>query len=359
MRLPPGGDRDRAEFELRLEILGPLIAARGYGAAEVEREIDSAVELSTRLGTTDRIVAALFHKWMGRFNETEARLQVARQIAEVAANGSTFDKLMSHRCMGTTLLFRGEFKEAIFEFEQFLEMYVPELHSEALDKIGATLHDVAVKVGLAEAWTLLGDAEFGPVWRKIALEDAQAGGHFQTLCLTTAFAGGLLAAFTGDIDDLAFHASRLRSLTLQHDLPFWRPHADLLAGVAAIHRGAIDKGFRQAQSGIQRLMTAHEPSLTAWCVVFVGGCLKAHRIEEGLANFAAIAAEVESGERWIAAEFHRLRGLLRLHAGDGQGGLSDLTEARRIATQQGSILLKSRADSDFEIHSKATLDRIG
>jgi hypothetical protein len=179
------------------------------------------------------------------------------------------------------------------------------------------------------------------------------------LCHATAFAGGLLAAFTEDIDDLAFHASRLRSLTLQHDLPFWRPHADLLAGVAAIHRGAIDKGFRQAQHGIQRLMTAHEPSLTAWCVVFVGGCLKAHRIEEGLANFAAIAAEVEHGERWIAAEFHRLRGLLRLHAGDGQGGLDDLAEARRIATQQGSNLLKLRADADLEIHSKATLDRIG
>jgi class 3 adenylate cyclase len=359
LRLPPGSDRDLREFELRLEILGPLIAARGYGAPEVEREIDSAVELSTRLGTTDRIVAALVHKWMGRFKETEARLQVARQIAEVAANGSTFDRLMSNRCMGTTLLFRGEFKEAIFEFEQFLAMYVPELHSEALDKIGATLHDIAVKVGLAEAWTLLGDGQLGALWRKIALEDAQAGGHFQTLCHTTAFAGGLLAAFTEDIDDLAFHASRLRSLTLQHDLPFWRPHADLLAGVAAIHRGAIDKGFRQARGGIQRLMTAHEPSLTAWCVVFVGGCLKAHRIEEGLANFAAIAAEVETGERWIAAEFHRLRGLLRLQAGDGKGGLGDLTEARRIAMQQGSILFKSRADSDLEVHSKATLDRIG
>ncbi len=359
LRLPEGSDRDLLEFDLRLEILGPLIAARGYGAAEVEREIDCAVDLSTRLGSNDRIVAALVHKWIGRFNEPEARLQVARQIAEVAAHGSTFDRLMSHRCMGTTLLFRGDFKEAIFEFERFLAMYVPELHSEALNKIGATLHDIAVKVGLAEAWTLLGSPERAAHWRKTALEDAQASGHFQTLCHTTAFAGGLLAAFTEDIDDLAFHASRLRSLTLQHDLPFWRPHADLLAGVAAIHRGAIDKGFRLARQGIERLMTAHEPSLTAWCIVFVGGCLKAHRIEEGLANFASIAAEVENGERWIAAEFHRLRGLLRLQIGDGKGGLDDLAEARRIATRQGSILLKSRADADLEVHSKATLDRIG
>jgi hypothetical protein len=354
-KLPPGNDRDLREFDLRLEILGPLIAVRGYGAAEVGREIDFAVDLSTRLGTSDRIVAALVHKWMGRFNETEARLEVARQIEEVAANGSTFDKLMSHRCMGTTLLFRGEFKDAIVEFEQFLAKFIPEVHSEALNKIGATLHDIAVKVGLAEAWTLLGDPERASLWRGTALADAQASGHFQTLCHTTAFAGGLLAAFTEDADDLAFHASRLRSLTLQHDLPFWRPHADLLAGVAAIHRGAIDKGFRLAQHGIQRLMTAHEPSLTAWCVIFVGGCLKAHRIEEGLANFASIAAEVENGERWIAAEFHRLRGLLRLHAGDAQGGLGDLAEARQIATRQGATLLKLRADTDLDLHSSPRL----
>ena len=94
-------------------------------------------------------------------------------------------------------------------------------------------------------------------------------------------------------------------------------------------------------------------------MIFVGGCLKAHRIEEGLANFASIAGEVETGERWIAAEFHRLRGLLRLHAGDGQGGLDDLAEARRIAAEQGSMLFKSRADADLDFHAKAALDRIG
>src|SRR5262249_16794517 len=46
-KLPAGSDRDRREFDLRQEILGPLIAARGYGAAEVEREIDFAVDLSS------------------------------------------------------------------------------------------------------------------------------------------------------------------------------------------------------------------------------------------------------------------------------------------------------------------------
>jgi len=347
-RLPPGRERDVREFDLRLGILGPLIAARGYGASEVERQISHAVELSARIGAGDRIVPALFLNWIARFNETDVRFEVARQIAQVAAQGSTLDKLMAHRCMGTTLLFRGEFAAAIAEFEHFQELFDPELHNEALNRIGATVHAVTVKVGLAEAWTVLGDAERAGFWRKAALDDAEASAHYQTICHTAAFAGGLLAAFLEDADDLAFHALRLRNLTAQHDLPYWRPHADLLGGVADIRRGAVEKGFRLAQQGMERMIAERLPSLTAWCVVFAGGCVKAQRPKEGLATLAGIAEEVETGERWTAGEFHRLRGLLRVQSGDSAGGLGDLAEARRIAVQQGAGLVERRATADLE-----------
>jgi class 3 adenylate cyclase len=353
-KLPAGRERDLREFDLRLGILGPLIAARGYGAREVERQIAQAVELSARIGTSDRIVPALFLNWIARFNETDLRFEVARQIAQVAAQGSTLDQLMAHRCMGTTLLFRGEFAAAIAEFERFQRLFDPELHSEALNRIGATIHAVTVKVGFAEAWTVIGDAERAGFWRKAALDDAVASGHYQTICHTIAFAGGLLAAFMEDAEDLAFHAGRLRDLTLQHDLPYWRPHADLLAGVADIRRGAVEKGFRLAQHGMEQMIAERLPSLTAWCVVFAGGCVKAHRPQEGLATLAGIADEVETGERWTAGEFHRLRGLLRLQSGDSAGGLDDLAEAERIAAQQGSILVERRVTADRERLARAS-----
>ena len=157
-----------------------------------------------------------------------------------------------------------------------------------------------------------------------------------------------------DADDLAFHAARLRDLTLQHDLPYWRPHADLLGGVADIRHGAIEKGFRLAAHGMERMIAERLPSLTAWCVVFAGGCVKAHRPEEGLATLAGIAEEVETGERWTAGEFHRLRGLLRLQAGDSEGGLDDLAEAQRIAVQQGAGLVERRATADLARLAKAS-----
>jgi class 3 adenylate cyclase len=353
-KLPPGRERDLREFDLRLGMLGPLIAARGYGAREVERQIAHAVELSARLGASDRIVPALFLNWIARFNETDVRFEVARQIAQVAAQGSTLDKLMAHRCMGTTLLFRGEFLAAIAEFERFQALFVPEAHNETLNRTGATIHAVIVKVGLAEAWTVLGDAERAGFWREAALGDAEASGHYQTICHTAAFAGGLLAAFMEDADDLAFHAARLRDLTLLHDLPYWRPHADLLAGVADIRRGAVEKGFPLAQHGMERMIAERLPSLTAWCVVFAGGCVRAHRPQEGLATLAGIAEEIEIGERWTAGEFYRLRGLLRLQAGDSAGGLADLAEAQRIAVQQGAGLVEGRVAADLERLAKAS-----
>jgi hypothetical protein len=146
----------------------------------------------------------------------------------------------------------------------------------------------------------------------------------------------------------------LRNLTLQHDLPYWRPHADLLAGVAEIRRGAIEKGFQLAAHGMEQMIAARLPSLTAWCVVFAGGCVKAHRPQEGLATLAGIAEEVETGERWTASEFHRLRGLLRLQSGDNSGGLKDLAEAQRIAVQQGAGLVERRVAADLERLAKAS-----
>src|SRR5262249_53859323 len=107
--LPSGRERNVREFDLRLSVLGPLIAARGYGAREVERQIAHTVELSARIGGGERIAPALFLNWIARFNEADIRLELARQIAQVAAaRGSTLDRLIAHRCMGTTLLFRGE-----------------------------------------------------------------------------------------------------------------------------------------------------------------------------------------------------------------------------------------------------------
>jgi hypothetical protein len=182
------------------------------------------------------------------------------------------------------------------------------LHNEALNRVGATVHAVIVKVGLAEARTVLGDAERAGIWRRAALEEADASDHYQTICHTTAFAGGLLAALMEDADNLAFYATRLRDLTLQYDLPYWRPHADLMAGVADIRRGIVEKGFPLAQHGMERMIAERLPSLSAWCVVFAGGCVRACRPQEGLATLAGIADEIETGERWTAGEFHRLCG---------------------------------------------------
>jgi hypothetical protein len=347
-QLAPGRERDVREFDLRLGMLGPLIAARGYGAREVERQIAHAVELSARIGGGERIVPALFLNWIARFNETDVRFEVARQIAQVAAQGATLDRLIAHRCMGTTLLFRGEFTAAIAEFEAFQKLFDPPSHNETLNRVGATVHAVIVKVGLAEAWTMLGDTARAGVWRKAALEEAHASGHYQTICHTTAFAGGLLAALTEDDDSLAFHAARLRDLTVKHDLPYWRPHADLLAGIADIRRGMVEAGFRLAQHGMERMIAERLPSLSAWCVVFAGGCVRAHRPEAGLAALARIAGEIETGERWTAGEFHRLRGLLRLQSGDSAGGDEDLAEAQRIAARQGAALVERRVSADRE-----------
>src|SRR6202012_993138 len=105
---------------------------------------------------------------------------------------------------------------------------------------------------------------------------------------------------------------------------------------------------------MERMIAERLPSLTAWCVVFAGGCVKAHRPEEGLETLAGIAEEVETGERWTAGEYYRPRGLLRVESRHSAGGLDDLAEAQRIAVQQGSALVERRATADLERLAEAS-----
>lgn len=354
-RLPQGRERDNRELGLRLATIGPLIAVRGYSSADVEKEMDRAVELCGRTGSADRLVPALTHKWLAMLgsDDMNGRHELSRQIAEAAVLGGTVDRLVAHRVMGSTLLFRGEFAAAAAEFEAFLALYDPGLHDEPLSRVGATNHAVTVKLCLAEAATLMGEAVRAARWRAAALDAARADGHFQTLCQTIAFGGGLLAELAGDPDEVAAHAAELRRLTVEHALPFWRGHADLLAGLADIGRavragGDVEPGFRLARGGLDALLAGRAFLLAAWCVLYAAACAKdGGRHEEGLAVLAAAEPRVRGGERWMAAEFHRIRGLLRLRQGGVPDGLADLAEAASIARAQGSPLFEARATAEL------------
>jgi hypothetical protein len=135
----------------------------------------------------------------------------------------------------------------------------------------------------------------------------------------------------------------------RHDLTPWQPHADLMSGLAEIYRGTNAQGFTLARQGVDALIAMNAYALSSWIVLFADACDAHGRIEEAAAVLPVAEVRIEKGERWVAAEFHRLRAKLAAARGGRPGTINaDFDEAMAIATKQGAGLLRERAERDLE-----------
>jgi hypothetical protein len=149
-------ERDDRDLTYHLNLASALIATRGFASAGVADEMEQAVALSRKLGTTANLIPALTSKWIvtGSGGDCRASLELALQIRHAAENGSTVDRLLAHRTLGTSLLFSGQFRRAIEELEQFFALYDRDRDEAELRRVGPSNHAIFSMVGLAEIYTL-------------------------------------------------------------------------------------------------------------------------------------------------------------------------------------------------------------
>jgi class 3 adenylate cyclase len=349
--LPAGTERDERELGLRLGMIGPLIAVRGHGSRDVAAAVDQALELHRRLDSKQSIVPPLTLKWLAQLggSDYEALHGTALLIAEKAKQAGPVDRLLARRTMGTTLLFRGELAGAVAQFTDFLAIYDPTAHDSLLGRAGATSHAGASLLGLSECYTLMDRPDERDKWRQALFAHAQERNHVPSLCPTLSFGGCWISATLRRFDEFVPYAEELRRLVQRHDLAVWQPHADLMSGLAEIHRGSNGPGFTLARQGVDALIAMNAYALSSWIILFADACDSHGRMEEAAALLPVAEVRIEKGERWVSAEFHRLRAKLAIARGGRSTAVaSDLEEAAAIASRQGASLLRERAQQELE-----------
>ena len=159
--------------------------------------------------------------------------------------------------------------------------------------------------------------------------------------------GCLLPAVRRQNEELARSAAELGALTTQHDLPFWRGHADLFTGLALIREGRADEGFVAARRGIKGLI-ASNAFANVWYILYAEACEAAGRIAEATEILALALPPLEHGEVWFAAEFHRVRARVELARGDGvEAARRGFQTALDIAQEQGARLFLRRGQDEL------------
>lgn len=348
-RCAEGRERDERALAYHLNRLSALIAARGFAADGVAEEMEQAEHLSLRLETRANLIPALISKWavLGSGGSFRASFELAHKIGEAAQDGSEIDRLLAHRVLGTSSLFSGNLSRAMQEFQSFLTLFDPVKHGEELEKVGPSDHAARVMLGVAQIHTLRAEFEASDDWRMKAIDTARKSGRVHDICHAIVFAGCFHASLRRETVELARYAAELKELSTLHDLPYWRGHADLFAGLGLIGAGRNEAGFAAARSGIKGLIASNAFAY-GWYILYAEACVAAGRLTEASDTLALALPPLEQGEAWLAADFHRISARLALARGESLESVSKMLEtALDIAEAQGTRLFADRVRDEM------------
>jgi class 3 adenylate cyclase/tetratricopeptide (TPR) repeat protein len=348
--MPQNRARDDLEFNLVLNMIGPLIAVQGLSAIEVEQEIERVSALSQKLGTQSSLIPALALKavMLGTAGNMPASYALALQISALASGGSETDRLIGHRYLATTLVFWGKFQQAIEEALRFLALFDPARHAQQLVQIGPANHAVMMMVGLAQCYTIMAQADQARHWLEQALLTARSDGRAHTLVQALTFAACFPTALSGDVDALAGYASELKTVTESHGLTQWQGHAALFSGITLMRQCQVEPGLALARQGVHLLVTGHAYS-KVWYIVYAQACEEAGAFDDAWHGLELGAPNIAFGHTWLDAEYLRIRGRLKLVGGDPDSASHDFEAALALASEQGATLFVERARRDQEM----------
>lgn len=341
---------ERAEQEAALQIAlgGPLMAIRGRGAPEVERAYTRAQELCERIADAPGLFPALWGLFL--FRRSRGEIDVAHGFGKrlLALARHTDDPgllIEAHHALWATLFARGELVAARDHVAEAVALYDPDRHASLAALYGN--HDAAV-CGLGHgAWALelSGEPERASRQSEDAVALARTLGHPFSEAHALLYAARL-HQFRGDWRTTRDRAQAAGAIARGQGFVQLEAWAAVMGGWAAAEAGEVDEGLARMRNGVGAIRAlGSEDFKTYFLGVLAETLATAGRHDAALDVVAEALAAVEaSGERFYAAELHRLQGELFLVTGHDRADVTGcLDAALEVARSQGARALERRA----------------
>ncbi len=339
--------KKRAEKELKIQMALGLasLAAKGFGAVEVERTYARARELCEEIGDSRQLFKA---SWgLGRFYNVSGQLWAARELAEelLALAQRLQDPeflIEAHLAMGITLYWMGEFVSAHAQNEKVLALYQPGKHG-AMEAEYGEHPDVTCRARQAFPLWMLGYPDQALESSYEAIARAQELSHPFGLARALTFASDT-HQLRRELESSQKQAEAAFELATEKGFPLWIRISTLYRGWALIEQGQVKEGITQLQEG---LASQHAGKLgqTRFLGVLAEAFAKMNEREKAFSALVEADAHADkTGEVFWRAELHRLRGdlLLKQRVNDGDSE-SCFHQALEIARNQGAKSLELRA----------------
>ena len=348
---------ERASLELELQTtLGPaLIATKGFAAPEVEQSYARARDLCRQVGETPQLFPVLWGLFA--FYLVRGELRMARELVEqlLRLAESVQDRallLVSHRALGTTLHFLGEFALAREHEERGIALYDPPQH-RPLVLLYAEHPGVVCLCFAAHALWYLGYPDQALKRIQDALTLAQQLAHPYSLVHALDFAAWL-HQYRRERRRTQEQAEADMTLATEHGIAFFFTHGTILRGWALVAQGQGEEGMAQIRQGLATYRaTGAEVERPYWLALLAEAYGKSGQGEEGLRLLAEALAEVDkNGWRFCEAELYRLKGELLLV-------LPAENDAEAEACFQQSLAIARRQQAkSWELRAATSLARL-
>ncbi|MFC5948011.1 ATP-binding protein [Pseudonocardia lutea] len=339
--LPRSAVRDETELRLLTAMGVPLVARRGYGAAEVRPCHERALTLHRRLGRCPDpsllrglALHALVRCRFDRAEENGHALIAAGQVDRTA-------RVEGDYVLGVTSFWRGEFAAAERHFGEAIARYRRE---DAPEHIARYAQDpLAVCLSrLALTQLFRGHPARADRSMREALRVTTELDHPMTTGYVRAFEAEL-AALEPVGHDLGAAVAALDSVTSAMHIGFFAVIAELLVGwsdlLAGHHRGLTT--LRRATDRMRGDQPLH---LTFGLSLLARGH---HRCADPAAGRAVVAEALaltnRTGQRYLLAELLRIDAELLASSGDPGGAVDRVEQAVRTAVEMKSPWLRDRA----------------
>lgn len=338
------------EQKLQLQLGQARIADQGYAAPATMRAFDRALELAEKIGDVSSQLPALWGQYAAFHIMGTGSPELARRFAALTeTQPESGPRLVGYRMLALERFLEGRFREALVYIERALEGYDPAVHRDLLHRFG---HDPRTAAANYKAWTLwhLGFPDQAASTMEANLHWARELNHVNTMGIALCYGATLVNIWLRRPDQVERAAREALRLADEMSMAQWHAWGLIHLGWTLSQRDAtsgleeIEAGLREArQISVGRLEPFH-------LGILADAYSRAGRHGDAEARIArAFEAMANSQHLALAAELHRMRGVIVLRAAGPQGGgaETDFRQAMEIAGEQEALSLQLRAARDL------------
>ena len=348
---PDTAARAARELPLLLTLGVSLVATRGFAAPEVEEVYDRARVLGERAGDVAGLFPVLYGLWncyLVRADLTRCDA-LAREMFALAQERPNLERLLiAHNVCQQPLFHRGELAAARGHQERGLALYDPHRHRALTSVYGEDPGVGCLAYGAVTRWCL-GYPEQAlrsvQAARKLAEELAHPFNVARAL-----YFGAFTHLCRREPKPTQELAEALMELTSEQGFALLVQGGLILQGWSLAEQGRAGEGIAKMREGLAGWQATGALSHRPYQLALLAQALaREGEAQEGFTALdEALALSTASGERFLEAELHRLRGELFLTQGEADSSVGSAAErcfrsALDVARRQSAKSLELRA----------------